>query len=97
MIVHDPSIPERGGLPLSRVMGWNDAEMLAQQYITDLRACSGGIADYRIVLRRVFDEFRSKSMVFATIVQLTWRHGNDDNRFTNLTKLITSDCWPKSA
>ncbi len=60
MIVHDPSIPERGGLPLSRVMGWNDAEMLAQQYITDLRACSGGIADYRIVLRRAFDEFPVK-------------------------------------
>lgn len=60
LITHDPPIPERGGLPLSRVMGWNDAETLAAQYIADLRACSGGIADYRIVMRRHYTDFPVK-------------------------------------
>ncbi|ABY33902.1 MAG TPA: hypothetical protein DEF43_00285 [Chloroflexus aurantiacus] len=60
LIVHDPPIPERGNLPLSKVMGWYDPEVLAAQYIADLRICSGGIADYRIVVRRTFTDFPVK-------------------------------------
>lgn len=48
MIVHDPPIPERGGAVLSRVMDWYKADMLAEQYIADLRACSGGLPIIRL-------------------------------------------------
>ncbi|MEF3274327.1 MAG: hypothetical protein K6356_07990 [Chloroflexus sp.] len=60
MITHDPIIPERGGAPLSQVMGWYDAETLAHQYIADLRACSGGIAAYQIVVRQHYHDFPVK-------------------------------------
>jgi hypothetical protein len=60
MIVHDPPIPERGEGMLSQVMGWYEANMLAEQYIADLRACSGGIADYQIVMRRYYTDFPVK-------------------------------------
>jgi hypothetical protein len=60
MVINDPPLATRGGLPLSRAMGWYDAEQLAAQYIADLRDASGGIADYQISVRRQLPIFTPK-------------------------------------
>lgn len=60
MIIHNPIIEARGGRTLSQVLGWHDPDELAQQYITDLRTCSGGLARYEIVERIVVDGYPAK-------------------------------------
>ncbi len=60
MIVHNPRLEIVGGQTLSAYMRWHDPEQLAQQYIADLRACSGGLAQYSIVERIVVDGYPIK-------------------------------------
>jgi hypothetical protein len=51
LITLDPPIESEGGRRLTELFRWNDAEMLARQYIADLRDCSGGYLHYQIVER----------------------------------------------
>ncbi|MCG8351873.1 MAG: hypothetical protein MI924_29255 [Chloroflexales bacterium] len=58
MIIHNPILP--GGARLNQYMGWHDPDRLVQQYIDDLRACSGGLARYEIVERIEVDGYPIK-------------------------------------
>lgn len=60
MIVHNPQLEIVGGRSLTEYMNWYDPEQLAQQYIADLHACSGGLAQYAIVERIVVDGYPIK-------------------------------------
>lgn len=60
MIVHNPLLEAAGGRKLSAHMGWPNPDILAEQYIADLRACSGEIAQYQVVERHEVDGFPAK-------------------------------------
>lgn len=60
MIVHNPILEQYGAVPLHQYFGWYDPDQLARQYADDLRACSGGLAQYRIVERIVVDGYPTK-------------------------------------
>jgi hypothetical protein len=60
MIIHNPVLEPVGGQTLTQHMRWNDPDELARKYITDLRACSGGLASYEIVERIVVDDYPVK-------------------------------------
>ncbi len=60
MIIHNPVLERKGGQKLNAAMGWHDPDDLARQYSADLRACSGGIADYEIVERIEADDYPAK-------------------------------------
>jgi hypothetical protein len=51
LVAYNPVVPGEGGRKLNRVLGWNDPEELARLYAADLRAVSGGLADFEIVDR----------------------------------------------
>ncbi|MFN8527619.1 MAG: hypothetical protein U0670_03300 [Anaerolineae bacterium] len=59
-IIHNPIIPMKGGLKAQHAYGWNDPDALAQGYIDDIAAISGGYAQFRIVERIEVDEFPLK-------------------------------------
>lgn len=60
MIVHNPPVSSEDGRRLNEIFRWNDPERLARGYIEDLRACSGGYLNYRIVERIDADWFPVK-------------------------------------
>lgn len=60
MIVFSPRIEHEGGRPLYDILGWNDPSTLAQQYIADLEAASGGFARYQIVENIEVDQWPVK-------------------------------------
>jgi hypothetical protein len=49
LIVHNPVIRTEGGHLLTEVLGWNDPSGLTAEFIQDLKTCSYGVADFRIV------------------------------------------------
>ncbi|HJS30041.1 MAG TPA: hypothetical protein VJ768_10490 [Anaerolineales bacterium] len=57
LIVHNPSIPEMGGRPLSAVYGWNDPDMLVADFIEEIAHCSHGAARFTLRERIDVDEF----------------------------------------
>lgn len=57
LIIYNPTIPQQGGQPLNRVLGWNDPNRLATAFQNDLREVSHHYADYQIVERIEIDEF----------------------------------------
>jgi hypothetical protein len=59
-IIHNPVLEGYGGRKLHQQFGWYDPDQLARQYIADMRACSGGIADYSIVERHEVDGYPAK-------------------------------------
>ncbi|MGV3724903.1 MAG: hypothetical protein ACO1SX_28720, partial [Actinomycetota bacterium] len=59
-LVYNPVIEAEGGRRLSEVCRWNDPESLAEQYVADLKECSGGYVQYQVVETRVLDEFPRK-------------------------------------
>ena len=59
-IIHNPIIRAEGGRKLNQVLGWNDPDVLAQQYIRDVADCSYGYAQCQIVERREVDGFPIK-------------------------------------
>lgn len=61
MIVHNPVVKQAGEQTLTQYLRWNDPDQLAQQYIADLRACSGGLAYYDIVERIVVNDYPVKA------------------------------------
>lgn len=60
VVVHDPVLESAGGRRLHQQMGWHDPEQLARDYITDLRAASGGLADYQVVEWITVDGYPAK-------------------------------------
>lgn len=59
LIVFDPIIEVEGGTPrrLSELCGHQAPDAAIDAYIRDLRECSGGFVQYRVVERRVVDGF----------------------------------------
>lgn len=51
MIVHDPPVASQGNKRLTEIFNWHAPAKLAQKYIDNLRACSGGYLNYEIVER----------------------------------------------
>lgn len=60
MIIHNPVLDLAGGQRLTQYMRWHDPDQLAQQYSDDLRACSGGLAQYEVVERIEVDGYPVK-------------------------------------
>ncbi len=61
----DPKIPDEGGKRLTEVSGWNDPRKLAEGYMADVQASSGGFVRFRIVEWLDIDGFHPKSDGFA--------------------------------
>jgi len=60
VINYDPIVESEGGKRLHEVCGWNDPRKLAEQYASDIRKCSGGTVDYKIVRWLDLDEYPPK-------------------------------------
>lgn len=60
LLTYDPVIEAEGGKRLSEVCRWNDPAALTRGYIADVRECSGGYLQYRVVDERVLDAFPLK-------------------------------------
>jgi len=60
MIVYNPVVDATTGAHLIQAMRWNDPEQLAAAYIADVRECSGGWVNYRIVQRNDVDALPTK-------------------------------------
>ncbi|MBL8093637.1 MAG: hypothetical protein JNL73_05675 [Anaerolineales bacterium] len=71
-IIHDPKIPLAGDRRLSAALGWNDPDALAERYIEDVRTCSHGLANYRVVDRIEVDGFPAKQDGFAYTPEAYW-------------------------
>lgn len=56
----DPLIPSEGNKRLHEVCGWNDPHKLAEGYISDVKECSGGIVNYKVVEWKDVDTFHTK-------------------------------------
>jgi hypothetical protein len=65
LVIFDPLIPTQGSRRLSHVMGWNDADRLVAEMITDLCEVSHGYANFEIVERVLVNEFPLKADGFA--------------------------------
>ena len=61
LIVHNPVMRTEANRLLSEILGWNDPGQLAADFIQDLKDCSYGVADFRIVERLDVDEFPIKA------------------------------------
>jgi len=59
-IIHNPVVRAEGGHKLHQLLGWNDPDRLAEQYIRDVRDCSHGYANFEIVERIEVDSFPVK-------------------------------------
>jgi hypothetical protein len=60
-VVYNPIIHSEGGRKLSELLGWNDADELAREFIADLRECSGGFLEYQVVKRMEVDAWPVKA------------------------------------
>ncbi len=60
VLVYDPAVLAEGGRRLSEVMAWNNPQSLMQAYINDLRAASGGYANYQVVEVKTLDHLPVK-------------------------------------
>ena len=65
VLIHNPIIEQEGGRKLNQVMGWNDPDQLAQQYIRDVGEASWGRVRYEIAERVEIDGFPTKVDGFA--------------------------------
>lgn len=68
VIIHDPvirSLRSQGGRKLHQVLGWNDPDDLARQYIADVETASYGLARYSIAQRIEVDGFPVKQDGFT--------------------------------
>lgn len=57
LVICNPILEADGGQTLVQYYGWNDPDLLAQQYIADVMQCSHGQVQYRIVERFERDEW----------------------------------------
>jgi hypothetical protein len=60
MVIYNPTIRSESGRKLSAVMKWNNPDELTAKYITDLRECSYGYANFDVVERIEVDRFPVK-------------------------------------
>jgi hypothetical protein len=60
VIVFHPTDPDDQGRKLPEILGWNDVDVLIPEYISDLKKCSHGIANYQVVEKIEVDEFPLK-------------------------------------
>ncbi len=60
LITFNPVIRSEGGRKLTDVLGWCNIDELCREYIADLRECSGGFLEYRIVQRIGIDAWPRK-------------------------------------
>lgn len=60
LLTFNPRIEAEGGRRLAEVCGWRDPETLTREFIADLRECSGGFVQYRLVENLVADSFPLK-------------------------------------
>jgi hypothetical protein len=65
LIVHNPRVPSAGNERLNKVLGWNDPGPLVQGYMDDLRECSRGYVNYKVVQKRTVDRFPRKADGFT--------------------------------
>jgi hypothetical protein len=56
----NPEIAGEGGRRLNRVLRWRDVDELCEQFIDDLRECSGGLVNFQIVQRIEVDAWPLK-------------------------------------
>ena len=56
-LIHNPVFEKQGGRKLHELMGWNNPDNLAQEYIRDVAEASHGLVQYRIVERHEIDGF----------------------------------------
>ena len=61
LIIHSPSLPSEGGVSLQQAFGWNDPDLLVDDFIADMREASYGIAQFEVVERTEVDEFPIKA------------------------------------
>lgn len=64
-IIHNPVIRAEKNRKLNQVLRWNNPDVLAQQYITDVQACSFGYVNYEIAERIEVDGYPVKADGFA--------------------------------
>ncbi len=79
-IIHDPLIPSEGNRKLHEVLGWNDPDTLARQFILDVAECSYGRARFEIVERIEVDAFPIKIDGFCYTPEsylACWRSSRD--------------------
>ena len=60
VIVFQPADPDEHGRKLPDILGWHDVDELITEYISDLKKCSHGIANYQVVEKIEVDEFPPK-------------------------------------
>lgn len=65
LLIHNPRLPFEGNRKLAEVLRWNDADDLAHRYLTDVRECSHGLANFEIVERIEVDGFPVKQDGFT--------------------------------
>lgn len=60
VIIFNPIIESEGGKKLTEVLGWNNPDTLARNYIADVKECSGGLVQYEIAERVEVDAYPVK-------------------------------------
>lgn len=79
LITFNPVIHSAGRRKLSEVLGWHDVGDLTREYISDLRECSAGLVEYKIVDRTEVDVWPVKADGFRyderTYLQ-SWNSGS---------------------
>lgn len=65
VIIYNPVIRTEGAQRLTHVLGWNDVNALCRDYIADLRECSDGFLNYRIVDQLEVDAWPVKADGFG--------------------------------
>lgn len=56
----NPRFPQEGNRRLHEIGGWQDPRKLAEGYVADLEAASGGLIRHRIVEWKALDQFHTK-------------------------------------
>jgi len=65
IITHNPRLPMAGGRKLTEAAGWNDPQILADQFIKDVKRVSYGLLQYQIVEQIEIDGFPIKKDGFC--------------------------------
>ena len=61
LIIHAPTLPSEGGVSLQQAFGWNDPDLLVDDFIADMGEASYGIAQFEVAERIEVDEFPIKA------------------------------------
>ncbi len=57
VLIYNPVIESKGNKRLTEVYHWNNPDKLIEQYIADVNTASHGIVEYKVVDKKVIDEF----------------------------------------